>query len=115
MTEKGYKGGLLSRIKNKYSGKKYVISTAKEIGKDYWSSVVAESRFFGFWMDWSNRLTWIRNNKEDAHKVHYELKSIVESLPESEWFNAAPRPAPPEGYSEGAQDILKKKLGKDFI
>ena len=45
MTEKGYKGGLVSRVINKHSGKKYIVSTAQEIGKDYWSSIVAPSRF----------------------------------------------------------------------
>ncbi len=111
MTEKGYKGGLVSRITNKYSGKKYIISTAQEVGKDYWSIVVAQSKFLGLWMDFKNRLSWIRNNKEEAHKVHYKLKDIVENTPEGEWLDRAPNPEPPESYSKDAEETLNKKLG----
>jgi len=114
MTEKGYKGGLVSRITNKHSGKKYIISTAQEVGKDYWSTVVARSKFLGLWMDFKNRLTWIRNNREEAHKVHYELKDMVENIPEREWLDRAPNPAPPEGYSKDAEETLKRKLGNSF-
>ncbi len=48
MTEKGYKGGLVSRVKNNFSGKKYVISTAQEINKDYWGTNVFPGVLFGF-------------------------------------------------------------------
>lgn len=112
MIEKGYKGGLVSRITNKYSGKKYIISTAQELGKDYWSIVVAQSKFLGLWMDFKNRLSWVRNNKEEAHKVHYELKDIVENIPKREWLDHAPNPAPPGGYSKDAEETLKRKLGR---
>ena len=111
MTEKGYKGGLVSRVINKHSGKKYIISTAQEIGKDYWSSVVAPSRFFGLWMDFKKRLTWIRNSKEEAHKVHYKLKEVVANIPEREWPEYVPNPKPPNGYSKDAKETFKRKLG----
>lgn len=109
MTEKGYRGGLVSRIKNQQSGKKYMISTAQEIGKDYWSIVIMNSKFFGLWADFYHRLcTFIRNNKEDAYGVHATLKRIVETVPEKEWLESFPEPKPPEGYSEDAKRILGK-------
>lgn len=111
MTEKGYAGGLVSRVKNKHSGKKYVISTAQEIGKDYWTVVVAPSKFLGLWMDFSKRITWIRNSMNDAHEVHHKLKEIVANLPEDEWKETAPNPKPPEGYSKDARQTLEEKLG----
>jgi hypothetical protein len=109
MTEKGYKGGLVSRIRNLYSGKKYTISTAREIGKDYWTSVVASSKFFGLWLDWSNRLTIVRNNKEDAYGVHEAIKKVVGTAPEKDWIALFPDPRPPGGYSEEAKELFRKR------
>lgn len=108
MIEKGYGNGLVSRIINSHSGKKYIISTAKEFGKDYWTSVVASSRFFGLWLDWSNRLTIVRNNKEDAYSVHEALKKVAGNTPEKDWIELFPHPRPLEGYSEGAKNTLGK-------
>lgn len=112
MTEKGYRGGLVSRIRNQHSGKRYMISTAQEIGRDYWSTVILKSKFFGLWGDIFHPLyTFIRNSKEDAYEVHAILKKIVETVAENEWLESFPRPRPTEGYSERAKEILKKKLG----
>lgn len=109
MTEKGYRGGLVSRIINQHSGKKYMISTAQEIGRDYWSTVIMNSKFFGLWADVYHPLyTFIRNNNENAYSVHVTLKKIVETIPEKEWLELFPNPSPPEGYSEDAKGILKK-------
>jgi len=103
--------GAVDKVKNKHSSIKYVISTSKEIGKDYWSTVVAESKLLGLWMKWDKRITWIRNNEEDAYKVHGELVKIIEDIPEDNWFNYAPSPVPPGGYSRDAQAAFRKKLG----
>mgnify|MGYP001176775481 CR=1 FL=1 len=108
MIEKGYRDGLVSRIRNQKSGKKYIISTAQEIGRDYWSIVVMPYRFLGLWFNWAKRWTFIRNNKEDAHNIHEQLKGIVETIPEKEWLESFPNPSPPKGYSEDAKGILKK-------
>ena len=109
MTEKGYKGGLVSRVRNQQSGKKYMISTAQEIGRNYWSSVIMNSKFFSLWVDFYHPLyTFVRNNKEDACSVHAILKKIIETIPEKEWLELFPDPNPPEGYSEDAKRILGK-------
>ena len=109
MTEKGYKGGIVSRIRNQQSGKRYMISTAQEIGRDYWSTVIMNSKFFGLWGDFYHPLyTFIRNNKKDAHGVHATLKKVIETILEEEWFDSFPSPSPPEGYSEDAKTILGK-------
>lgn len=107
--ERGFKGGLVSRVRNKHSNKKYLISTAQELGRSYWSSVIVNSKLFGLWGDFYHPLyTFIRNNKEDAYDVHTALKRIVEIIPEPEWLESLPNPSPSEGYSEDAKEILKK-------
>src|SRR3989338_6298791 len=109
MTEKGYKGGLVSKARNQHSSKKYVVSTAQEIGQDYWTTTVFPSIFFGFLPNLSRPMfTIARNNKKDAHAVHWKVKEIVLNLPESSWFDEMPNPQPPEGWSPDA----KKKLGE---
>lgn len=109
MTEKGYKGGLVSRVRNKYSHKKYVISTAQEVGQDYWTTTVFPGILFGFLPNFSKKMfTVVRNSKEDAHNVHWEVKEIVLDSSENEWFEKMPNPQPQEGWSSDA----KKKLGE---
>jgi len=109
MTERGFRGGLVSKIRNQQSGKVYIVSTAQEIGMDYWSTVILNIKFFGLWLDFKHPLyTCIRNNKEDAYSVHNSIKKIVESAPEREWLDLAPAPNPPEGYSEDAKRFLGK-------
>ena len=112
MTEKGYKGGLVSRVKNKYSGKRYVISTAQEIGMDYWATVVFPGILFGLLPALTKKVfTVVRNNKEDAHSVHWKIKEMVVNTPESNWLTEWPEPEPPEGWSEDAKKKLEEKLG----
>lgn len=106
MTEKGYGGGLVSWVRSSYSGKKYLISTAQEIGKDYWSATVLRV-FWGFIPNFFKPvLSVIRNNQKDAHEAHQWIKEVVRGYPEMAWFELAPNPKPAEGWSEDA----KKKL-----
>lgn len=115
MTEKGYKGGLVSRVKNKYSGKKYVISTAQEIGMDYWTTTIFPGILFGLFPNFSKKIfTVVRNNKEDAHAVHWEIKEMVINALEDGWLEKLPNPIPPEGWSEDAKKKLEKKLGSQI-
>lgn len=92
MSEKGFKDGLYSKVTNTHSGIKYVISTAQELGKNYWTTVVAPSKFLGLWMDFKKRLVWVRNNKKDAHEVHWKLKEIVKDIEKDSWLELAPHP-----------------------
>jgi len=112
MTEKGYKGGLVSRVKNKYSGKRYTVSTAQEIGMDYWTTVILPSVLFGLLPLFSKKIfTVVRNNKEDAHAVHWEVKEMVINVPEPDWLTRLPNPEPPDGWSKDAEAKLKEKIG----
>ena len=112
MTEKGYKGGLVSRVKNKHSGERYIISTAQEIGKDYWTTVILTTRFFGLYpKSFRPLFTWVRNSKEEAHKVHWEVKKVVAEESDDKWIKLAPSPKPPNGYSKDAKKVFKEKLG----
>lgn len=109
MTEKGYQGGLVSRVCNKYSHKKYVISSAQEVGQDYWTTTVFPGILFGFFPNLSKKIfTVVRNSKKDTHEVHWNVKEIVLNIPEDEWFEKMPNPQPQEGWSPDA----KKKLGE---
>jgi len=111
MSEKGFRGGLLSRVKNKHSGKRYIVSTAQEIGKDYWSTVILPTKFFGlFPKSFKPLLIWIRNSKKEAHEVHWQVKRIVAEEPEEKWIEKAPSPVPPNGYSKDAKEIFRRKL-----
>jgi len=109
MTEKGYKGGLVSRVRNKISGKRYVISTAQEIGMDYWTTAVFPTMLFGLLPRLTKAIfSIVRNNKDDAHKVHWMVKDIVQDSVESEWFEKIPNPQPEEGWSLDAVEKLRK-------
>ena len=120
MIEKGYRGGLVSRIRNQHSGKKYMISTTQELvpftltEKDYWSIVVMPSKFFGLWFDWAKRWTFIRNNKEDAYNVHEQLKKIVETIPGKEWLESFPNPSPPASKDKKIERAICFKNSINF-
>lgn len=115
MTEKGYKGGLVSRVKNKYSGKRYVLSTAQEIGTDYWTTVIFPGILFGLLPTLSKKIfTVVRNDKTSAHLAHREIKEMVINIAEDNWLEKLPNPIPPEGWSEDAKKKLEEKLGQNL-
>lgn len=75
-------GGQISEVMNIHSRKLYVVSTAPELGQDYWSTVVIpiieRKRFFGLIknniLDLQKKLaSFIRNSIKDASRVHAEL------------------------------------------
>lgn len=49
----------------------------------------------------------------DAHAAHAQVRHVVTSVREDEWFESFPMPAPPDGLSEGAHKKLKDLLGHD--
>lgn len=115
-------GGQISEVMNIHSRKLYTVSTAPEIGQDYWSTAVlpmVERRFlFGLFKRnvpdvYHQLVSFIRNGMKDAHEVHAQVRHVVTSVPEDEWFDNFPSPAPPEGYSEGARKKLRDHLGYD--
>jgi hypothetical protein len=110
MTEKGYKSGLVSRVRNKNSGKKYVISTAQEIGQDYWTTTVFPAILFGFLPSLSKKIfTIVRNNMEAAHETHWSIKELILNSSENEWFEKMPNPEPPEGWSTDAKKKFRER------
>lgn len=108
-------GGQISEIMNIHSRRHYIVSTAPEIGQDYWTtgviSILERESALGLLKREPNIenpiVVFIRNNKQDAYQVHAEVRHIVLSLPEDDWFTSFPSPRPPEGYSEGARRKLK--------
>jgi hypothetical protein len=98
--------------------------TSPEIGEDYWTTalipVVEKRAYWGLVRravpDFYHPVaTWTRNSRDDAYQVHAEVRAVVISTPEDEWFDAFPPPAPPDGYSEGAKARLRKALGDDAL
>lgn len=111
MTEEGYKGGLVSRVRSQFSGKKYTISTAQELGKDYWTSNIFVNVFFGMIPNFTKPLfTIVRNTKTEAHEVHNALKEMVLNQHEDQWLELIPSPFPTEGLSADATNVLNSKL-----
>lgn len=109
MTEKGYKGGLVSRILNKPTGRKFMISTAQEIGKNYWTSNIFQTFLFGFIPNFTkSELTIVRNSKDEAHVVHSKLKELAANHQPEDWMMKAPKPLPPDGLSPDAKEVLKQ-------
>jgi hypothetical protein len=99
-----------------------MISTAPEIGEDYWSTAVIpimqQKRIFGFLTrnipDVHHQIaSFIRNSMQDAHRAHAEVRHVVTSVSEDQWWNSFPRPTPPDGFSTGAREKLKNHLGYD--
>ena len=118
----GLPGGLISEVKNVHSNKVYIVSTAPEIGQDYWTIAImpttVETRWFGLWTRWVPDLyhqiaAIIRNTMKEAHDVHAVVQHIVTMTPEADWLDSFPPPAPPDGYSPGARRKLRETLGYD--
>lgn len=115
MAERGYKRGPVSRVKNTHSRERYLISTAREVGKDYWTTSLFPYVFFGLIPAITKPIfTIVRNDEEGALYVHSKVKDIATNFPESEWITWIPDPDPIEGFSEDAKKILRKKLGDKF-
>lgn len=113
-------GGQISEVMNIHSRKLYMVSTAPEIGQDYWSTavlpVVERRVLFGLIKRnvpdvYHQLVSFIRNGMNDAHEAHAQVRHVVTSVPEDEWFNHFPSPTPPDGYSQGARKKLRDHLG----
>ena len=113
-------GGLVSEVTNLHSRRLYFVSTAPEIGQDYWTTAVIptveQKALFGLLTkrvpDFQHQIAaFIRNSKSEAHAVHAQVRHIVVSEKEEDWFDLFPRPAPPDGYSEAAKRKLRSVLG----
>jgi len=120
MNKKVSKDDLVSYVISPYTKKKYHIST-KYIKKSCWISSVCESKFFGLFPDFHHPLfSFIRYKKEDAYKVHEELKTVITNSPRNTWFGRFPKPTPPEGWGEDAKALFeeyglpKTIFGKDI-
>lgn len=101
-------GGRITMIMNEVSGHPYIVSTAQELGRKYWSSSVIDGT-----SDLAKNpvmvLSIVRNSQTQAHEVHGQLNELVLHHKESEWINEAPNPMPPDGLSDEAKDVLASK------
>ena len=95
----GIPGGLVSQIKNRYSGKSYTVSTAPEIGEDYWTtgilSMIERRAFFGLTKKlvadpYQPLAVFVRNSQDRAHDVHHAVKTIVSREREESWRDLFP-------------------------
>lgn len=115
-------GGQVSEVMNIHSRKLYIVSTAPEIGQDYWSTavipIVERRLLFGLIKRnipdvYHQMVSFIRNDIRDAHEVHAEVRYVVTFVAEDEWFDNFPSATPPDGYSSGARQKLREQLGYD--
>ena len=110
-------GGQISEVMNIHSRKLYLVSTAPEIGQDYWSTavlpVIERNFLFGLIRrnvpdPYHQLMSFIRNGIKDAHEVHAQVRHVVTSIPEDGWSDNFPSPKPLDGYSEGAKKKLRE-------
>jgi len=114
----GRAGGLVTDIINVHSGNTYMVSTAKEVRQNYWStgvlSVNKKKFLFGIIkFDLPNirhpLAVFIRNNIHDAHQVHEQVINVVEYEEEEDWWQAFPWPAPPDDWTDDAKKKLQQQ------
>ena len=73
----GLAGGLVTNVQNIHSSRSYVVSTAPEVGRDYWSTAVLNTTQDGG-TDFQNPVaSFIRNDQASAHSVHEEIVALV--------------------------------------
>ena len=115
-------GGQISEVMNIHSRKLYMVSTAPEIDQDYWSTavlpIVEKKALWGLVKKnvpdvYHQLVSFIRNTMEEAHQVHAQVRHVVTSISEDDWFDNFPSPSPSDGYSEGAKKKLEDDLGYD--
>lgn len=116
-------GGILSTVLNLPSRQTYVISTCFEEANGCWTTAVVpcvERRsFFGLIKKsiplWDQLFCLgIRNNLEDAHRLHAMVKSVVSLRKPEEWTEFGPDPLPDDGLNAGAQMKLKAMWGNSL-
>ena len=117
-------GDLWSEVRNSHSRHVYLILTQPILGSDYWVthifSMVHKKALFGLLtftvMDFNRPLaTFRRNTKEDATRLHAQIRGIVTQEKEDEWCAFLPAPTPPEGDTEAAQPRRSKHVGTDTL
>ena len=103
--------GFVSKFKNQFSKKKYLISTAYD-KKGYWSSGVFTINLLGIPDLFHPLVSIIRNNQDEAKNVHSQLARIVETFPEIEWSKHIPQTEPPEGFNEKTTKVIENKFSQ---
>lgn len=103
----GFRTGPIDRVRNRYSGKKYSINTARGINSDYWQTSILPVKFLIFVDFFHPVMSFIRNTEEDALSVHEQVKLMVDHIVESEWVKLSPGPLPKDGLSKGAREKLQ--------
>jgi hypothetical protein len=115
-------GGQISEVMNIHSRKLYMVSTAPEVGQDFWSTailpMVEQKALFGLIKKnvpdiYHQMASFVRNRMEDAYEAHAQVRHVVISISEDKWFEHFPSPSPPDGYSEGARTKIRAHLGND--
>jgi hypothetical protein len=117
-------GGLISEVMNLHSQRLYVVSTAPEIGQDYWTTAVLPVVEKKSWLGLVTKrvpdayhqiVAFVRNSRDAAHQVHAQVRHVVAYEKEENWLSMFPPPTPPDGYSEGAKQKLRSELGDDVV
>ena len=117
-------GDLWSEVRNRHSRQVYLILTQPDLGSDAWVthlfSLVYKKALFGLLtftaMDFNRPLVaFRRRNKEEATRLHAQVRGIVTQEKEDDWCAFLPAPTPPEGYSEVVQPRRSKPVDTDTL
>ena len=117
-------GDLWSEVRNRHSRRLYLILTQLELGSDAWVTnvfaLVAKKVLFGLLtftaMDFNRPLAaFRRRNKEEATRLHAQVRGIVTQEKEEDWCAFLPSSTPPKGDSEMVQQRRSKHVGTDTL
>lgn len=109
-------GRIISEVMNVHSHKLYAVSTAPEPGHDLWTTtllpVIQRKGLLGLFKsnvpDFKHQIIAIsRHSMEEAHQVHAQVRRVVSSVTEGEWFKSFPPAVPADGYSAGVHQLPK--------
>ena len=117
-------GDLWSEVRNRHSRRLYLILTQPDLGSDSWVThifaLVHKQVLLGLLtftaMDFNRPLVaFRRRNKEEATRLHAQVRGIVTQEKEDDWCAFLPAPTPPEGYSEVVQPRRSKPVDTDTL
>jgi hypothetical protein len=115
-------GDRWSEVRNRHSRHVYLILTQPALGSDAWVtqifSLVHKKVLFGLLtftvMDFNRPLAvFRRNTKEEATRLHAQIRPIVTQEKEDDWCAFLPAPTPPQGCTEAVQQRRSKHVGID--
>jgi hypothetical protein len=120
----GIHGNFWSEVRNSHSRQVYLILTQPELGSESWVtylfSMVHKKALLGLLTftatDFNRPLaTFRRRNKEEATRLHAQIRGVVTQEKEDDWCAFLPAPTPPEGHTEAVKHKRSKHVGTNIL